>query len=34
MGMQKKWNEVQNISRDIQLIANYLLVQYKRLVWN
>jgi DGQHR domain-containing protein len=34
MGMQRKWNEIQNISRDIQLIANYLLVQYKRLVWN
>jgi len=34
MGMQRKWNEIQNISKDIQLIANYLLVQYKRLVWN
>jgi DGQHR domain-containing protein len=33
-GMQRKWNEIQNISKDIQLIANYLLVQYKRLVWN
>jgi DGQHR domain-containing protein len=33
-GMQRKWNELQNTSRDIQLVANYLLVQYKRLVWN
>lgn len=34
LNMQRKWNEVQNTSRDIQLMANYLLVQYKRLVWN
>lgn len=33
-GMQRKWNEVQNTSKDIQLVANYLLVQYKRLVWS
>ena len=33
-GMQRKWNEIQNTSKDIQLVANYLLVQYKRLVWN
>lgn len=33
-GMQRKWNELQNTSRDIQLLSNYLLVQYKRLVWN
>lgn len=33
-GNQRKWNEVQNTSRDIQLVANYLLVQYKRLVWS
>jgi DGQHR domain-containing protein len=32
-GMQRKWNEVQNTSKDIQLVANFLLVQYKRLVW-
>lgn len=32
-GNQRKWNEVQNTSRDIQLVANFLLVQYKRLVW-
>lgn len=33
-GSQRKWNEIQNTSRDIQLVANYLLVQYKRLVWS
>jgi DGQHR domain-containing protein len=33
-GNQRKWNEIQNTSKDIQLIANYLLVQYKRLVWS
>jgi DGQHR domain-containing protein len=33
-GMQRKWNEIQNTSKDVQLVANYLLVQYKRLVWN
>lgn len=32
-GNQRKWNEVQNTTKDIQLVANYLLVQYKRLVW-
>lgn len=30
---QRKWNEVQNTSKDIQLVANYLLVQYKKNVW-
>jgi hypothetical protein len=33
-GVQRKWNEVQNTHKDIQLLANYLLVQYKALVWN
>jgi len=33
-GAQRRWNEVQNTSKDIQLLANYLLVQYKTLVWN
>lgn len=33
-GCQKKWNEIQNTTRDIQLLANYLLVQYKARVWN
>jgi len=32
-GQQRKWNEIQNTSKDIQLLANYLLVQYKALVW-
>ena len=33
-GRQRKWNEIQNTTKDIQLLANYLLVQYKSLVWN
>lgn len=33
-GDQRKWNEIQNTHRDIQLLANYLLVQYKGRVWN
>jgi DGQHR domain-containing protein len=33
-GAQRKWNEVQNTPKDIQILANYLLVQYKALVWN
>lgn len=33
-GNQRKWNEVQNTTKDIQLVANYLLVQDKRLVWS
>lgn len=33
-GAQRKWNEIQNTTKDIQLLANYLLVQYKNLVWN
>jgi len=33
-GNQRKWNEIQNIPRDIQTLANYLLVQYKSRVWN
>ena len=33
-GDQRKWNEVQNTHRDIRTLANYLLVQYKALVWN
>jgi hypothetical protein len=26
-GVQRKWNEIQNTPKDIQLLANYLLVQ-------
>lgn len=33
-GNQRKWNEIQNTSRDIQMLANYLLVQYRSLVWD
>ncbi|QDV37421.1 DGQHR domain-containing protein DpdB [Tautonia plasticadhaerens] len=33
-GIQRKWNEIQNTPRDIQLLSNYLLVQYKARVWN
>lgn len=33
-GNQRKWNEIQNTSKDIQLVANYLLVNYRRLVWS
>jgi DGQHR domain-containing protein len=33
-GVQRKWNEVQNTSKDIGLLSNFLLHQYKRLVWN
>lgn len=33
-GQQRKWNEIQNTSKDIMLLSNYLLVQYKALVWN
>jgi hypothetical protein len=32
-GTQRKWNEVQNTSKDVQLLSNYLLVQYKKRVW-
>jgi DGQHR domain-containing protein len=29
----RKWNELQNTGKDIQLLANYLLVEYRRRVW-
>ena len=28
-----KWNELQNVPRHIQLLSNYLLIQYRQLVW-
>ena len=28
-GAQRKWNEIQNTSKDIKLLANYLLLQYR-----
>lgn len=33
-GAQRKWNELQNTTRDIQLLTNYLLCEYKARVWN
>ncbi|WNG33322.1 DGQHR domain-containing protein [Archangium violaceum] len=33
-GQQRKWNELQNTSKDIELLANYLIAQYKSRVWN
>ena len=33
-GKQRRWNEVQNTSKDIQLLSNHLHVQYKSPVWN
>jgi DGQHR domain-containing protein len=33
-GQQRKWNELQNTSKDIQLLANYLMVRYKAEVWS
>jgi DGQHR domain-containing protein len=32
-GAQRKWNELQNTTRDIQLLTNYLLCEYKARVW-
>ena len=33
-GSQRRWNEIQNTSSDINLLSNYLLRQYKRLIWD
>jgi DGQHR domain-containing protein len=33
-GRRRKWNELQNTSKDIQLLANHLLLHYKARVWN
>jgi hypothetical protein len=33
-GAQRKWNEIQNTTKDIQLLSNHLLLRYKALVWN
>ena len=30
----RKWNDVQNTSKDVQLLADYLLTEYKSRVWN
>lgn len=31
---QRRWNDLQNTPRDIQLLTNYLLFEYKARVWN
>jgi len=33
-GTQRKWNELQNTTRDIQLLTNYLMYEYKARVWS
>ena len=33
-GQQRKRNELQNTSKDIELLANHLIAQYKSRVWN
>lgn len=30
----RKWNEIQNTTKDIRLLANYLLLQYRTSVWS
>lgn len=30
----RKWNEIQNTTKDIRLLANHLLLQYRTSVWN
>lgn len=31
---QRRWNELQNTTKDVALLTNYLLMQYKSRVWN
>jgi hypothetical protein len=31
---QRKWNELQNVSRDIKLLTDYLISEYKTQVWS
>lgn len=33
-GAQRKWNEIQNTSKDIKLLANFLLLQYRAAMTN
>ncbi len=33
-GTLRKWNELQNTSKDIQLLANHLRTEYRTLVWD
>ena len=32
-GHQRKWNELQNTSKDIELLANHLIVSYRHATW-
>jgi len=29
LGLQRKWNELQNTSRDSPIVVNYLLIRYR-----
>ena len=31
-GNQRKWNELQNMDKKIQLLSNYLLIEYRHRV--
>jgi DGQHR domain-containing protein len=33
-GLVRRWNEIQNTPKDVQMLANYLLAQYRTLVWD
>jgi DGQHR domain-containing protein len=33
-GQQRKWNEIQNTPRDVQVLSNHLLLQYRSRVWS
>ncbi|RZK98246.1 MAG: hypothetical protein EOO89_32405 [Pedobacter sp.] len=33
-GAQRKWNDIQNTPTDIKSLSQYLLLQYKSLIWN
>lgn len=33
-GKQRKWDEIQNTSKDIELLSNYLRLQYNSIVWS
>jgi DGQHR domain-containing protein len=33
-GVTRKWNEIQNTTKDIRLLTNHLLLQYRTSVWN
>jgi DGQHR domain-containing protein len=33
-GRQRKWNEIQNTPKDVQVLANHLLLQYRSRVWS